>query len=274
MTTNEIFIEERGAGTPTLLFIHGLACDHSDWSAQVAHLEERYRCVSVDLPGHGASSSGGRALGIDRFIEETHAAIAAPGGGGPVVTFGHSMGCRVALGVAAALGPAAAGAVLVDGSHFGDGDPEAIRTSVIEKVGRAGFEASMRATFDPMFNERSPEDLVERATRRALAMDPVLTPGLLADLAAWDAAHLERSVRSAAVPLMAIQSTSVDAQRRRVILEPGQDADFTALLRRWSPAARIELLPGLGHFTMNEDPVAVNALIASFIESLGQTERS
>ena len=33
--------------------------------------------------------------------------------------------------------------------------------------------------------------------------------------------------------------------------------------------ASIELLPGLGHFTMNEAPQQVNTLLAEFIDALG-----
>jgi pimeloyl-ACP methyl ester carboxylesterase len=271
MTEAQLFIRDRGEGSPLLLFIHGLACDHTDWDGQVRYFEPRYRCITVDLPGHGASPSHGTALGIDRFINDTHAAVASHiPAGGPVVLFGHSMGCRVALGLAAALGDVAAGVVLVDGSHFGDGDPETIRRRVLAKAAATGLEATMHATFDPMFHAASPADLVQRATVRALAMDPVLTPGLLADTAAWDAANIERTVRANRPPLMAIQSTSVDTQRHRVILEPGKDAEFTACLRTWAPETRIELLPGLGHFTMIEGPAQVNSLIESFLQQLAR----
>ena len=46
-----------GSQDPTLLFVHGFACAHDDWDAQVNALSPRYRCVALDLPGHGASAT-------------------------------------------------------------------------------------------------------------------------------------------------------------------------------------------------------------------------
>lgn len=44
--------EERGAGEP-VLFLHGLTWDHTLWAAQIAALESEFRCIAVDLIGHG-----------------------------------------------------------------------------------------------------------------------------------------------------------------------------------------------------------------------------
>lgn len=262
-----IFHQVRGQGAPALVFVHGLSCDHTDWEDQVSHFESRHCCISVDLPGHGRSPSHGKPLSIERFIEETFHPVAplVADAGGRAVMFGHSMGCRVALGVAARLAGQAAGIVLVDGSCFGSGDPEAIRADMLDKVTRGGFEQTMERTFASMFTASSPPALVERALARAVAMDPELTPQLLADVAAWDAANIQREIQSVRIPLMAIQSTSVDSDRNRVIIAPGEGSDFTDRLQQWAASVRIEILPGLGHFTMNEAPRAVNELIEDFV---------
>src|ERR1700756_3551055 len=41
---------------PTLIFVHGFACALSDWDGQVNALSPNYRCVALDLPGHGNST--------------------------------------------------------------------------------------------------------------------------------------------------------------------------------------------------------------------------
>ncbi len=46
------------SGTPDLpavLFLHGFMGSGADWKSVIATLEGRFRCVAVDLPGHGAS---------------------------------------------------------------------------------------------------------------------------------------------------------------------------------------------------------------------------
>lgn len=38
---------------PLILFLHGLTCDCQDFSQIISLLSESYRCLAVDLPGHG-----------------------------------------------------------------------------------------------------------------------------------------------------------------------------------------------------------------------------
>src|SRR5580704_13284642 len=45
-----------GAQDPTLIFVHGFACALDDWDGQVKALSPSFRCVALDLPGHGASA--------------------------------------------------------------------------------------------------------------------------------------------------------------------------------------------------------------------------
>ncbi len=46
------FYSDTGAGDP-VLFIHGLTWDHTLWDHQVAALSNSFRCIAVDLIGHG-----------------------------------------------------------------------------------------------------------------------------------------------------------------------------------------------------------------------------
>jgi pimeloyl-ACP methyl ester carboxylesterase len=44
-----------GNANPTLVFIHGWACDETVWNAQAIELAHALRCITIDLPGHGQS---------------------------------------------------------------------------------------------------------------------------------------------------------------------------------------------------------------------------
>lgn len=44
-----------GAGRPTLLFLHGFMGRGEDWDEIALAFEDDYRCLLVDLPGHGQS---------------------------------------------------------------------------------------------------------------------------------------------------------------------------------------------------------------------------
>jgi len=40
---------------PVLVFLHGFLGSLKDWDYHISQLKDRYRCISVDLPGHGKS---------------------------------------------------------------------------------------------------------------------------------------------------------------------------------------------------------------------------
>ena len=46
-----VAFEVRGAGEPTLVFIHGLAGDRSDFENQMSYFADSFRVVAVDLAG-------------------------------------------------------------------------------------------------------------------------------------------------------------------------------------------------------------------------------
>ena len=52
--TVDLHFEESGTG-PAVLCVHGLASDRSTFAGQARWLAASYRCIRVDLRGHGAS---------------------------------------------------------------------------------------------------------------------------------------------------------------------------------------------------------------------------
>ncbi len=82
---------------PPIVFVHGAMMGRAVWSPQVAALADRYRCVSVDLPGHG--SLRGRAFRLDEAAAGVVAAIDREAGGRAVLV-GLSLGGYVAMTVA------------------------------------------------------------------------------------------------------------------------------------------------------------------------------
>src|SRR3984957_1901799 len=101
-----------GNGRPPIVFVHGFACAHSDWDAQVAHLSPRHQTIAVDLRGHGASPGDAAECSVERYgadVAEVMRALALP----PAVLVGHSMGCRVAIEAALQAPAQTSGLILV-----------------------------------------------------------------------------------------------------------------------------------------------------------------
>jgi|HubBroStandDraft_2_1064218.scaffolds.fasta_scaffold06365_7 pimeloyl-ACP methyl ester carboxylesterase len=101
------------AGTPPLVFVHGLGGSHLNWCQVGPRLAEGRRAVAVDLHGFGLTPGSRRqatvqanARLVDRFSREVT--------GTPVILVGNSMGGLICVLQAAANPDAVAGLVLID----------------------------------------------------------------------------------------------------------------------------------------------------------------
>jgi pimeloyl-ACP methyl ester carboxylesterase len=84
---------DQGRGDP-IVFVHGLGSDHTRWTPITDLLVDDFRCVAVDLPGHGDSPHDGcDALSATTAL---HDLVAALDLSSPVIV-GHSLGSTVAL---------------------------------------------------------------------------------------------------------------------------------------------------------------------------------
>jgi pimeloyl-ACP methyl ester carboxylesterase len=97
-------------------------------------------------------------------------------------------------------------------------------------------------------------------------MPPETGTALWASMVRWDATQLDAALDAVRVPLMAIQSTWITPERKRLPLEEGESSPWLELLR--SHGARAHIIPNTGHFTMIEAPERVNRLISGFAASV------
>jgi pimeloyl-ACP methyl ester carboxylesterase len=85
------------ADAPPIVFVHGAMMGRAVWSPQVDALADRFRCISVDLPGHGALRA--KHFRLDEAASAVVRAIDEAAGGRAVVV-GLSLGGYVATAVA------------------------------------------------------------------------------------------------------------------------------------------------------------------------------
>jgi pimeloyl-ACP methyl ester carboxylesterase len=252
-----LYVERSGAGSPLLVFVHGFGCSHEDWSAQRRALEARHEVVACDLPGHGRTPGRVQDAGVEHFAREVAGLLSRP-----AVLIGHSMGCRVVLQAAAYKPDAVRGLVLVDGSRVGMGDPARARETVAQQLGAVGYGAFIDAFFVSMIFRPLPQR--EALLARAKRLPEDFGRALFLDIVRWDAAALDAALAAVRAPLLAIQSTAMNAERKRVTLRAGESSPWLDLLRARVRGARIEIIPGVGHFTQLEAPDEVSRLIGDF----------
>jgi pimeloyl-ACP methyl ester carboxylesterase len=259
-----LFYDRQGAGDPALVFVHGLACDHDDWHAQVGFFRTRQCVVTCDLRGHGASSGDPAHCDIEIYgadVSTLMQALELP----PAILIGHSLGCRVVLQAYLDAPQRVAGLVLVDGSRLGTGDPQAAEQAMHQRIQTIGYTRMMQAFFADMFLEGSDPSRRERIISRALALPESIGAALFPRTVRWDAQYMDAALSKVAVPLLVLQSTYVNPQQVRVPLQPGASTPWLELVRHNVPRAQIEIISGAGHFTMLDAPEAVNQRIAVFV---------
>ena len=98
----EVHWAEAGEGPP-LVLVHGLLVSHLEWLDVIPALSERFRCIALDLPGHGKSAKVNEAQ--FPYTREAYAAVVRELmrelGVERAHVCGHSLGGAVAITLAA-----------------------------------------------------------------------------------------------------------------------------------------------------------------------------
>ena len=253
-----------GTGRPPLVFVHGFACAHADWDAQVAHFSPRHQTVAVDLRGHGASPGQPAACSIERYgadVAEVMRALALP----PAVLVGHSMGCRVVIEAALQAPSHTAAVVLVDGSRFAP----AMEAVLNERFAQPdGYATMLRGMFADMFTPRSDPAVAAAVQQRTQHLPRAIGEKLLLDMQRYDVTRVDGSLAGLRVPVLALQATHSNEKRERRPLSAGQTTPYLDLIGARIASVRVEIIPDTGHFPQLDESARTNALIESFVATL------
>lgn len=260
-------LEAGPEAAPRILFAHCSLAFAGLWKAVMMRLAGRWRCVSIDMPGHGASDRGDQALSLQHQAVAYVEGVAAATGAGPVHLVGLSLGGAVMGRVAVKRPDITRSLTLIEPVYFhllsGPGRKEDEENErAMAPVYRAcadgrfhdGARAFMEAWGQPGQFDRMPEparDAVARALS-FLAEDFDMVSGWPEGQIGGDAL----AAIGARVLLMQGERTQASA---KAILDAIQ-----ALLPE---AARAEIA-GAGHLSPVDDPAAVAARLAAFFDGV------
>src|SRR5689334_18716748 len=229
--------ENRGGGDEALVFVHGWGGDRTLWAGQMEDLVP-WRRIAIDLPGHGASDKPQVEYTVDRMVAAL-LAVLDDAGVARAVLVGHSSGALTVRRMLELHPERVAGLVLVDGplKSFFD-SPEQGREFLAPLSGPGG-EAWLANVVDGMLVPM--RDAAQRKRVRAVMLGTprrVLVSSFEATLdpALWTAQPIR-------VPLLLVLAR-----------QPAWDEAYHDFARKLAPGLRWEVLDGVSHFLMIDDP--------------------
>lgn len=260
--------EDGKPGAPVLLLIHGTGGSTAWWDPVVPSLASAYRVIRVDLFGHGRSASPAGGYDIPTQARRVGAALDRLGAG-RVAAIGHSTGGSVATALAEQRPDLVAALALIDTGP----DPDAfISQGLLSRLllaplpGRLLWalrtEATIRKAMGTAFTRPIdiPDALIQDTrgmTHRALAATS------RASLRYLGRRSLPARLTALGLPVLVIFGTEDHRWR-----------SSSAAAYRVVPDIRVELLPGVGHTPMQEDPQTTGKLLLDFAAAAGATLRS
>ena len=215
------------------------------------------RVLATDLRGHGDSSVGWPAYGVDAVAGDLLALVHAHGG--RAVLLGNSYSGSAAV-VAAAREPAAVAGLVLDGAFVRDHARSAVQKLLVGLFARTvPGRALWTAAAWPTFFTRRPADF---AARRAELKANLARPGgyeALRRMTTPEGSHAgtEPLLARVTAPALVVMGTA-DPD----FPDPAAEARFTA--DRLGGDARVLLVDGVGHYPHAEAPEVVAPAVAEF----------
>lgn len=240
--------DDRGAGRPAFVFVHGWSCNRSFFAPQVEHFARRHRVVSLDLRGHGDSDKPQGPYPVAAFVDDV-AYVIEHLGLGRVVAVGHSGGAMTVLQLAAEQPDRVAGVVMVDAAPFVF--PPELRAAIEAMLAamEAGNQEPRRQFIaERMFLPTSDRRLVEYVLGVMLSTPVHVAVGAMRGWLAFEGPTVAARCK---VPVLNLVGT------------PPYNPPH--VMSEWLPNVVNGWTVGAGHFIQLEVPDQVNAMIEGFL---------
>lgn len=262
---NNIHVVENGPDSqPALLLIHGHAGSTSWWDLLIPRLAADHRVIRVDLLGHGRSDKPARGYTMPEQARVVSSVLTQVGVD-RAVAIGHSTGAVVAVALAEHRRDLVTALTLFDTGpdvsaflHPG-GLGELVEVPVVGRLlwalrTRSVIRKGLRSAFTREVD--IPAQIIDdvRAMRHCtVAATPKETKAFLAERS------LPNRLRDLMLPTLVI--FGVEDRRWR----SSSAGEFGVV-----PNLAVELLPGVGHSPMLEDPDRTTELLTTFVSEIGK----
>ncbi len=247
-----IAFEVSGSGPLTIVFVHGLVGDHTDFDAQITYFAQTHQVLGIDLAGAGGSGRDRSSWTMESFGDDV-ATVVNHLGLGEVVLVGHSLGGNVAVEAALQLSGRVKALVWV--SSFRSLGSVQSASQIVAWFAPFGvdFPAAMDDLSRRNFGPNADPALIEAVTTKARSADQSRAIALLTSKLHHEQAVVE-ALTHMDVPVFAVNPD----------FKPNDEASFVR------HGIELRIIPGVGHFIMMEDAESFNAELDDILTQLDQ----
>ena len=256
-----LYYEEHGAAQETIVFSHGLLWSGFMFHDQIAVLKNQYRCITFDFRGQGQSEVTPSGYDIENLYADAVALIDVLGCS-PCHFVGLSMGGFVGLRVAIRRPDLLKSLILIETSSDPEPTENIGRYRMLNFIARwMGLGVVSDRVMKIMFGQKFLNDPV-RATLKHEWKKRMI------------ANHRIGITRAVSVVINRDGVTDQLGQIGTPTLIIVGDQDVATvpakaeLMRAHIPNSRLVIIPGAGHTSTVEEPVAVTTAMAEFLTSL------
>jgi len=243
---SRIAYDVRGQGDVTIVFIHCWTCNSSFWDGQVGFFAEDYRVVTLDLAGHGRSSSNRSKYSMESFGRDVEAVVNKLGAE-KVVLVGHSMGAPVAVEAARLLGGRVVGIVGVDMFHTSFEFPKTDEgMERLIRPFRDNFAGASEGMARSMFTPNADPEVVDTIIAGMGSADKDAAIDMMYEVSGWFATRSKPSFKEFSGVLRNINAAP----------EGNEESKDKSVL----------LMKGVGHFIPQVAPDRFNEVLAGVVK--------
>lgn len=254
--------EVAGAGPPVVL-VHGLGMTRAMWDGQWPALAGRYRVLRYDLLGHGESDKPRDGYSLARFADQA-ARLMDGLGIERAALVGFSLGGMIVRAFALAHPERTAALAILNSAHDRTAEERAAVLLRVEQAAKEGPSATVDAALERWFSAgygAGHREVLARVRGWILANDPEVYPLIYRVLAEGDQ-ELAEAIAAIRCPTLAMTGGE----------DHGNSPDMARRMAALIPSARAEIVPGLRHMGLYEDPEAFNGPLLDFLDEAFGTD--
>jgi len=248
-----------GSGDTTLLFIHGWCINKEYWNDQSAYFCDRYKVVTLDLPGFGQSGKNRTDWNFEQYADDINEFIKAEKLKN-VILIGHSMSGDILLLVDTKYPESIIGIVGIDNLQS-----PGVKLTEVQAKQNEDFFAMMDSSFS---------GTVEMFTKQYLfppTADTASVNRVMKGIKANDSVIAVKVIRSLAD--VAQKEQDMMQQLTHKLYLVNSDFNITQIdsLKKYCKAsAEVVYVNGTGHYPMIEKPAEFNAALEKVIRMIGK----